>query len=37
MATVSGRVVDPSGNVIVGAPVTLLNERTKDIRQASTN
>ncbi|MBI3680575.1 MAG: carboxypeptidase regulatory-like domain-containing protein, partial [Acidobacteria bacterium] len=37
MGTVTGRVVDPSANVIVGAPVTLLNERTGDSRSATTN
>ncbi|MCC6344688.1 MAG: TonB-dependent receptor [Bryobacterales bacterium] len=37
MGSVSGRVVDPSGNVIVGAPVVLTNERTSDARRADTN
>ncbi|MCC6585541.1 MAG: carboxypeptidase regulatory-like domain-containing protein [Bryobacterales bacterium] len=37
MGSVSGRVVDPSGNVIVGAPVILRNERTSDVRNANTN
>jgi hypothetical protein len=37
MGSVSGTVVDPSGNVIVNAPVLLLNERTSDIRKANSN
>ncbi len=36
-ASVTGRVVDPSGNVIVGAPVTLQNEKTSETRKANTN
>ncbi len=37
MATVTGRVIDPSGNVIASAPITLLNERTSDSRKGTTN
>lgn len=35
--TVSGSVMDSTNNAIVGATVTLVNERTRDIRTASTN
>jgi hypothetical protein len=35
--TVSGTVVDSTGNAIAGASVTLINERTKDSRTASSN
>jgi hypothetical protein len=35
--TVTGRVLDPSANVIAGAPVTLLNESTKELRKTTTN
>src|SRR5690349_19111915 len=35
--TVSGTIVDPSGAVISGATVTLLNERTGDARKAITS
>src|SRR5262245_5346353 len=35
--TISGSVVDPSGDSIAGAPVTLLNERTGQTRTATTN
>ncbi|MCC6856969.1 MAG: TonB-dependent receptor [Bryobacterales bacterium] len=37
LATVSGRVVDPSGNVIAGSSVSLLNERTGESRKGVTN
>src|SRR2546428_12853451 len=35
--TISGTVVDASGSVIVGATVTLVNERTGDIRSLLSN
>jgi hypothetical protein len=35
--TVTGRVVDPSANVIAGAPVTLMSESTKGVRKTTTN
>src|SRR2546428_711467 len=35
--TISGTIVDPSGAVISGASVTLLDERTGDTRKATTN
>ena len=34
---ISGSVADPSGQVVVGAKVTLRNEGTADIRQATSN
>lgn len=34
---ISGSVVDPSGQLILGAKVTLRNEGTRDTRQATTN
>jgi hypothetical protein len=34
---ISGTVIDPSGQVIPGAAVTLVNEKTGDTRRASTN
>ena len=37
MGSVSGRVVDPSGSAIAGAPVVLVNERTKDMRSVNSN
>src|SRR2546428_7266963 len=35
--TISGTVVDASGSVIVGATLTLVNERTGDIRTLLSN
>ncbi len=35
--TISGTVTDSSGAVIVGATVTLINERTGDVRKLATN
>src|SRR5262245_18339742 len=34
---ISGTVVDDSGNVVAGATVTLINERTQDARNLTTN
>jgi hypothetical protein len=34
---ISGTVVDDSGNVVAGATVTLINERTQDARNVTTN
>src|SRR5260370_20136362 len=34
---VVGNVTDPSGQVVVGAKVTLISETTRDIRSATTN
>src|SRR5262245_51594999 len=34
--TITGTVVDPGGSVIPGAAVTLLNERTRETRLATT-
>jgi hypothetical protein len=36
-ATLRGTVKDPNGDVIPGATVTLINERTRDERRATTN
>src|ERR1700737_3123879 len=35
--TISGTVVDPSGKSVPGAKITLLSEKTKEIRDASSN
>ncbi len=35
--TVTGRVLDPSSNVIVGAPITLVSATTKEARKTTTN
>jgi hypothetical protein len=35
--TMTGRVVDPSANVIAGAPVTLMSESTSEVRKTTTN
>ncbi|MDQ3213618.1 MAG: TonB-dependent receptor [Acidobacteriota bacterium] len=34
---ITGTVVDPSGSIVVGAAVTLVNERTGDVRTAESN
>ncbi len=35
--TVSGRILDPSGNVVAGAPISLTSDTTGDARQTSSN
>ncbi len=34
---ITGTVVDPSGSIVVGAAITLVNERTGDVRTAESN
>jgi hypothetical protein len=35
--TIGGIIIDPSGTIVPGAKITLINESTKDIREAATN